>query len=266
MLPHERRDDILHLIEQDGHVEVHDLVRRYGVSVDSIRKDLQRLSKEGRCRRVYGGAVRIERSSFVDERPYFLDAPAPEQDDDALGRLAVAHRAYVEIDDGDTVFLDVSRTNVLLARLIANGGKRVVLTTNMIDVLREVSDHANVTALGTGGYLNDDLNGFIGSATVSLIEPLLFNKAFVGASGIDVDRCSVMAHSFDDGAVKSRVVQNASYKFLMANAGKFERGGMYRFASITDFSAIITDTRDPSILEKLQRYGIPALQAARPET
>ena len=276
MFQRQRRAEILDTIEREGHVVVDELASRYDVSVESIRKDLQALVKAGKCQRVYGGAVRLDGSDAArdatggtQERDTHSPAGAfptkhiPDRAGSEAGRLAVAKRAFMEINDGDSIFLDVSRTNVLLAGLLAQSDKHVILTTNMIDVMRVAANHPNITAFSTGGFLNQDLTGFVGSATVSLLEPILFSKAFVGANGIDLDRNAVLAESFDDGAVKSRVVQNASFKFLLADEEKFGRQGLYRFASLNDFEGVITDTQDPEVLEKLQRRGVPALQAYR---
>ena len=276
MFQRQRRAEILDTIEREGHVVVDELASRYDVSVESIRKDLQALVRAGKCQRVYGGAVRLDGSDAAgdttggaqerDTHPLagaFPTKHVPDCAGSEAGRLAVAKRAFMEINDGDSIFLDVSRTNVLLAGLLAQSDKHVILTTNMIDVMRAAANHPNITALSTGGFLNQDLTGFVGSATVSLLEPILFSKAFVGANGIDLDRNAVLAESFDDGAVKSRVVQNASFKFLLADEEKFGRQGLYRFASLNDFEGVITDTQDPEVLEKLQRRGVPALQAYR---
>ena len=142
-------------------MEVDDLASRFGVGVDSIRKDLQALAKEGKCNRVYGGATRIGEK---DEAPSPQGArgatqggvpqmPVASLSDEDAGRLAVAKRAYLEIHDGDSIFLDISRTNTFLADLIARGDKQVIVTTNMIEVLQKLSNLKHVTALGTGGYL-----------------------------------------------------------------------------------------------------------------
>ena len=289
MFRRERRQKILDIVRREGHVEVENLARLFGVGVDSIRKDLQHLAKAGKLIRVYGGATRLDdekdaRSSSHAKHALHASTNAahatdaqgdvsPDIDAQRLGqgsqanylaRLAVARRAYLEINPGDSVFLDVSRTNAILARLIAEGDKKVIVTTNMIDILRTLSNLPHVTALGTGGYLNVQLNGFVGSATVSLLEPLLFAKAFIGASGVDLDRAAVTSNNIDSGSVKERVIHNASYKFLLADEAKFKLRGAYRFASLSDFSAVITDAQDPEVLRKLQMLAIPTLRALPP--
>lgn len=282
MFRRERRTEILELLDLYGRVEVDKLAERFGVGPDSIRKDLQALAKEGKCIRVYGGATSIPASDAdsADSSPSASQGPSQSgtpaapgshvtgekngpspspalTDPEDLGRIAVAQRAYLEIHSGDSIFLDISRTNSFLADFIARGDKQVIVTTNMIEVLQKLSNLDHVTALGTGGYLNVQLNGFVGDTTISLLEPLLFSKAFIGASGVDLDNAAVTSNNIDSGSVKERVIHNASYKFLLADSQKFEEKGMFRFASLNDFSAVITDTQDPVVLDKLRRLGIP---------
>ncbi len=63
----------------------------------------------------------------------------------------------------------------------------------------------------------------------------------------------------DDGSVKQRALQNASYKFLLADRSKFRIHKGYRFASVNDFTAVITDETNPDILRAIVRTGTPAL-------
>lgn len=182
-------------------------------------------------------------------------------DGNDIGRMAVAQRAYEEIADGDSIFLDISRTNSYLATLIASGPKHVIVTTNMLDVMQKLANKPNITVLGTGGYLNVQLNGFVGSATVSLIEPLLFSKAFIGVYGVSVRENSVMAHTAESAAIKRALLKNSSYRYLLADASKFSLEGPNRFGSIDDFSAVITDSPDHEVLDALGKLGVPTIRA-----
>lgn len=296
MFPKERREEIVRIIDTNGHATVGSLAEHFGVSVDSIRKDLSILARGGLCRREYGGAFRVDHAgaaaltmpqsivpSLSDQQETHAPSPdstptdpisesheiaTPVQLEQAHaaevlatdeGRRAVAARAWLEINNGDAVFLGVSRTSLFLADYIAAGDKTLIVTTNMIDVLPRLSKNPKVTALSTGGYLNVRLTGYTGPATISLLEPLLFSKAFIGTSGINLNSKAVLAESVDDGRVNEQVLQNASYCFLLADASKFSPSGGYRYASITDFSGIITDTTDTEILSGIAATGTPVL-------
>lgn len=265
-----------------GFATVEDLAQRFGVSVDSIRKDLKQLQKEGKIQREYGGALRI--GGPKPEQKPVTPSPISEPEEELLGvsehqsiaqtiaqtftsksvredagRRSVAARAYMELNNGDAVFLGISRTNLFLADLIREGDKRLIVTTNMIDVLPRLSGNPKVTALATGGYLNALSNGFTGQTTISLLEPLLFTKVFLGAYGVNLDNRAVLAMTSDDARINEQVLKNGTYKFLLVDSEKFSIHGGVRYASVSDFSAVISDTRDAKIMQRIAATGTPIL-------
>ena len=258
MFPRERRRAIAEYIDVQGHATVEELASRFDVSVDSIRKDLKVLVGEGKCKREYGGATRIEHERSEAQLLQEALERAGEEDEER-SRRAVAARAYMEISDGDAIFLDVSRTCLYIAELLAAGDKRCIVTTNMIDIPTVLAKNPKVTALATGGYLSPDMRGFTGPTTISLLEPLLFEKAFISCSSISVQKRAVMADVMDDGLVKQRAIANSTYEFLLAEQWKFSSRAGYRFASITDFTAVITDCADVALLGQIASMGIPTL-------
>lgn len=250
---------------------VNELADDFDLSVDSIRKDLQYLARKKKCRRVYGGAIKnapathaVQEVDASTDHPISdaasLDGEVVSVDEVDTARLALAQRAFLEINSGDFIFLDISQTNLLLARLLAQSDKRLIVTTNMLGIMRELSNRPQITAIATGGYLNVQLNGFVGSTTVSMLEPLLFEKAFIGVSGINIDKLVATSKDIDSGMVKKQAMKNATYKFLMVDSDKFSKPGAFEFASLDDFSAIITDSDNHLILDKIRRRGIPILQ------
>lgn len=258
MFPKERRKQILEMVNASGFATVENLSKHFGVSVDSIRKDLKVLQNEGKIKREYGGALKVDEPP-VEEAPSTPAAVAEREAVVEQGRRDVAARAWLEINDGDAIFLGVSRTNVYLADLIAAGDKHLIVTTNMIDVLQHLAGNPRVTALATGGYLNVLNNGFTGPACISLLEPLLFSKAFLGTCGIDLGTSAVLATTTDDGKVDDQVLKNASYRFLLADHEKFSIHSGYRWASISNFTAVITDSTNPNVLRAIAATGTPVL-------
>lgn len=261
MFPRQRRERILAMLEASGHVTVDQLSQAFGVSVDSIRKDLGVLAKAGLCRREYGGACRVAPPVVIPTSSPVLADTSDTTLIGTEGSLAIAQRAWEEINDGDAIFLDVSRINLLLADLIAQGNKRLIVTTNMLEIPQRLAGNPLVSTLATGGHLNAQLTGFLGSTTISLLEPLLFGKAFIGVHGVNVTESAVMAFDTDDGAIKQRVLANASQSYLMANRGKFYMKDGYRFASINDFTTVITDENNSEVISAVEASGCSVLRA-----
>lgn len=273
MFPNERREGILAYLETQGRVTVEELAELFDISVDSIRKDLKALSKQGLLKRVYGGAIRIDREAeaptpsdiaaaasaarIIPEPTATIGSAADPAKEES--RRQVASRAYMEINDGDAIFLDISETSRHIAEMLAAGDKRCIVTTNMIDIPAILAKNPLVTALVTGGYLSPDMRGFTGPTTISLLEPLLFEKAFISCTGISLPKRSVTCDTMENGQVKQRAIENATYKFLLAEHSKFDFHAGYRFASLTDFTAIITGTTDVGLLGDIAAMGVPAL-------
>lgn len=268
LFPRERKRAIARLIEEQGSVRVDELAERFSISVDSIRKDLKSLADEGLCRREYGGAVRVsppgaahDASAAPTDAVQEAPSPTTTQQDARRenSRRTIAARAYMEIADGDAVFLDVSRTSLYIAELLARGDKRCIVTTNMMDISTVLAKNPKVTALITGGYLTPDMRGFTGPTTISLLEPLLFEKAFIACSGVNVANRAVMTDLMDDGMVKQRAIENATYRFLLAEDWKFSVRSGYRFSSTTDFTGVITDCADTETLRAISSDGVATL-------
>ncbi len=229
----ERQDAIAEQIQTDGRVTVSDLAQRYDVSEDCIRKDLKTLAEEGRCKKVYGGAIRVE---AAPDRNIFHRIGVRTDE-----KRRIAEQSYELIGDGDTVFLDVSTTNIALAELLAAGTKRCIVVSNMIDLLQILAQNPLLKVLSTGGTVNLELNGFVGTMTVDALAPMRFNKSFIGALGIDMETGGVLTFDVDDAAVKRTALARTETPYLVADLQKFGAPGNYEFASVADFTALITD-------------------------
>lgn len=251
MFLQERQNAIAELIAEQGRVAVSDLAARFDVSEDCIRKDLKQLVEEGRAKKVYGGAIRPE--------------AAPERvvlnrvDTNADAKRAIAERAYALIEPGDTVFLDVSSTNHYLAQLLAAGDTHCQVVSTMIDILQILAANPLVTAVGTGGTVNRELNGFVGVRTVEALGPLRFDRAFIAALGVDAVSGDVLTFDADDGIVKRCALERSREAYLVADAEKFGAWGTYAYGNVRDFTAVITAPATPALVKSLEEAGAVVL-------
>ena len=250
MFLQERQNAIADLIAEQGRVAVADLAARFDVSEDCIRKDLKQLVEEGRAKKVYGGAIRPEAPL---ERVVLNRV-----DINADAKRAIAERAYGLIEPGDTVFLDVSSTNHYLAQLLAAGDTRCQVVT-MIDILQILAANPLVAAVGTGGTVNRELNGFVGARTVEALGPLRFDRAFIAALGVDAASGDVLTFDADDGIVKRCALESSREAYLVADAEKFGAWGTYAYGNVRDFAAVITAPATPALVESLEEAGATVL-------
>ena len=250
MFTEERLSEIEKRLRSRGKVKVKELSEYFQVTEDCIRKDLKILENAGKLKRTYGGAILsqdypLERD-VIDRRNYHLE-----------NKKIIARKAFQLIRDGETIFLDISTTNIELARLLAESGKRVEAVSNMIDIVQILGTGRNITAISTGGIMYRTVNVFMGAAAIEAIKRYSFEKVFVGCCGMDM-----MSHSFttmgvEDGLTKKAAISSGRHKYIVMEREKFYFNESYKYAELDEVDGIITEEYpDESVKNILDSYGV----------
>ena len=250
MFTEERLDAILQNLHQDGKVRVKTLSEQFQVTEDCIRKDLKVLENAGKLKRTYGGAILsqdypLERD-VIDRRTYNEDK-----------KIIIAKKAAELIKDHETIFLDISTTNIKLAEILVETRKRLVVVSNMIDILQILARSSTITPIGTGGTMYRTVNGFMGAATIEVIKQYSFDRAFIGSCGVDMVDLSITTLGVEDGLTKKAALQSSRHKYIVMERDKFYFNDSYKFAHFDDINGIITDENpDQSTMNVLDSAGI----------
>lgn len=234
MFMEERLNEILAIIKEEKKVLVKELSEKFNVSESMIRKDLQRLEKEGKIKRTYGGAI-LERESSYDEKTnsrVFIDLESKSY----LGELVVDI-----IEDNDVVFLDISTTNHTIAMMLGATKKNLTIITNMNRIAMEFDRAPNVDVILIGGRYNKKLGGTVGSAAIEEIKKFKISKAFVGAGGINIEENFISNFNYDEAAVKKEILRCSKKRYIVANYEKLYKDGAYKFATLDDIDYIVTE-------------------------
>lgn len=250
MFTEERQEAIEQCLQEQGKVRVKQLSERFQVTEDCIRKDLKILENAGKLKRTYGGAILsqdypLERD-VVDRKNYHVDK-----------KKLIAQKAIKLIKDNETIFLDISTTNIKLAELLAESRKKVVVVSNMIDILQILAKNPQITAIGTGGMMYRTVNGFMGVAAIEIIKQYSFDRAFIGSCGIDMVDYSITTLGVEDGLTKKAALQSSRHKYIVMEREKFYFNDSYKFAHFDDINGIITDEApDNTIVNSLEMAGV----------
>jgi len=234
MFTEERHQEILNILYKEGKVVVKELSVKFDVTEDCIRKDLKSLKMQVQLKRTYGGAVL---NSELSSGHYIIT----KRNIDVHAKNTIAMRAFNIINDMETIFLDISTTNIILSKLLDKSAKRVTVVTNMLEIVNILSGKNNITVISTGGILNKNLEGFTGVSAIQFISNYKFDKTFIGNCGIDVFDRSITTFEMDDGTTKKAVVESGKKNYLVMESKKFHCDGNYKFATIDDIDCIITD-------------------------
>ena len=250
MLAIERKNEILDKLRAEQRVLVSDLAAYYHVTEETIRRDLDKLEKEGYATKTYGGAILSQdyplKRDVVDRRQFNLDK-----------KRTIAAKAFKLIKNNETIFLDISTTNIELAKLLAGSNMRVVVVSNMIDILQILATNPSITAIGTGGTMYQTVNGFMGAATIEVIKQYSFDRAFIGSCGVDMTDCAITTLGVEDGLTKKAAVNSSRHKYVVMERDKFYFNDSYKYAYFDDISGIVTDEfPDDTIVSALERAGV----------
>ena len=153
----------------------------------------------------------------------------------------IAHKAFSLLKTGETKFLDISTTNILLAQLIASSNLQLTLITNMIDILKAFDIGTATKLISTGGIYNPIINGFVGSSVNQIIEQYNFDKVFIGVCGINVQAGCLTTMELEEGLSKKTMMNAGKNVYIVMENKKFQFDGPYIFASTEKLTGIITE-------------------------
>lgn len=250
MFTDERLETIIQMLHKDGRLKVKDLSEQFKVTEDCIRKDLKVLENSGKLKRTYGGAILSQdyplQRDVIDRRTVHVRE-----------KELIAQKAVELVNDNETVFLDISTINIKLAELLVESRKRVVVISNMIDILQVLARSTTITAIGTGGTMYRTVNGFMGIACAEIIKQYSFDKAFIGSCGVDMTDSSITTLGVEDGLTKHAAIASSRHKYIVMERDKFYYNDSYKFAHFDDIDGIITDAEpDKETMKNLDKAGV----------
>lgn len=241
-----RQREILEVLARQGRVTTDDLADRFGVAVQTIRRDLVEMADAGRLTRIHGGAV--PRSGTVN-----IDY----QDRRALDREAkdqIARVIAAGIAPGASVFLNIGTTTEAVANALLEHDDLLVVTNNM-NVARTMAANASAEIVLTGGTLRRKDGGLTGSAAIRTIEQFRFDVAVIGCSALD-ENGDILDFDVEEVAVSQAILRQARQSWLAADSGKFTRTAPVRIASFAELDVVATDRPLPGHLaQKCADWG-----------
>ena len=251
MFTEERHKYILDLLDRNGKIFVKDLSKEFKVSESMIRKDLKVLEKKNLLRRTYGGAINIDNTainikSFNNRISENIDL-----------KNIIVQKAFNELDDNDTIFLDSYTTSFMIAKLIVENNKQLTIITNMFEIASLITPNIITKFIFIGGDYNSYVGGSIGSHAIEQINNYRCNKAFLGCTGIDLRDGTISTSLSEDAATKKAITNISDKLFLVTLNEKFKKNGSFKFSNLFDFYGIITEQLpDESITLNLKEYYI----------
>ncbi|MGF1450886.1 MAG: DeoR/GlpR family DNA-binding transcription regulator [Opitutales bacterium] len=247
MLTPERQQQILELVEAKGAVRTVDLAEQFGVTDETIRRDLQALENAGHINRVHGGAVsltaRPKLQSFSERRVVEVER-----------KRAIARAALELVQPGEVLAFDSSTTAFELVCLLPDQPGRVI--TNAHPVLHQLVDAQHLQLVCTGGRYHATTRSYNGVDAIALLRKHHIQKAIISCVGLDLEHGA--SEGFEQQAVfKEALVQHADEVILLCDATKLEHRSEYFFCPLERVTHLITDAgASAGFVGKLRDAGV----------
>ncbi|MBT0958436.1 DeoR/GlpR transcriptional regulator [Alphaproteobacteria bacterium KMM 3653] len=227
-----RQAVVLSRVLGSGFVTIEALAEEFGVSAQTVRRDIITLSEKGLLQRFHGGAgpVGAAESARLDHAAK-RDVAKPE-------KHLVGARAAAIIPDGASVFLDVGTTiECCAARLAQRKGFRIFTTSIRTALLFDPEAHeVNVI----GGRLSGRDGSLTGEEVILRLNDLRIDVALIACSAVD-DTERVMDFNTSKIAVKKAAMNAAAASYLLCTTSKFGRTALATIAPMSRFQSIITE-------------------------
>ncbi len=235
MYAEERQDAIAVLVRQRGRVSVTDVADRFGVTTETVRRDLAALERLGLVRRVHGGAVPTAALSIV------VEPGVAERDSSQAQQKERIARAALELipPAGGSLLLDAGTTTSRLARLLPVD-RDLVVVTNGVPIAAQLAGLAGVRLHLLGGRIRGITQAAVGEEAVRALGDLRVDVAFVGTNALTVDH-GLSTPDADEASVKRAMVRAAQRVVVLADSSKVGREHLFRFAALDQVDVLVTD-------------------------
>lgn len=236
MIPNQRQNDLLNEVRARGAVSVEALADKFGVTLQTVRRDVQRLAEAGLVARFHGG-VRIPASTT--ENIAYRQRQALQAD----GKARIAKAVAARIPNGCSLILNLGTTTEAIAReLLLHQGLRVI--TNNLNVATILSDNPDCELVMVGGVVRSRDRGVVGEAAVDFIRQFKVDIGLIGISGIEDDG-SLRDFDYREVMVARTIIEHSREVWLAADHSKFNRPAMAEVARLAQIDALFTDESPP---------------------
>lgn len=216
------------LTEAGGNLTSSQLETLFDVSVQTIRKDLNILSKLGLVRRVHGGIktpVKSHNLSFANRQVIHLEA-----------KQKIAKELVAQLPKKSSLFLGIGTTPLQVAiELSKHQGYTVV--TNNLNIALVLSQNIDITVYLSGGKLRHTDQDLMGTCTDDFLAQFQVNCGIFGVGGISASG-DLLDFSLDESQISKVIMKNCERRILAADSSKFGRHALIKTAHLADIDEL----------------------------
>lgn len=236
MLTNARQKMIESIALRDGEVIISHVAKELGVSIETIRRDINSMCAQNLLTKVHGGAVPTQIP--ISEASYRQRKNSSSAVKNRLGQAAASF-----VKNHQVIAFSTGTTMEAIASHISGVHDITALTNSLpiADIFTEMYDRNEYDGkvILFGGKLHPTEHLTYGNAVIEQISRYYADILFVGAAALCEDGLTITAA--EEGSIASALLQSASKVILVIESRKMDKRSVYRFASLDEVDILITD-------------------------
>ncbi|MGE0284473.1 MAG: DeoR/GlpR family DNA-binding transcription regulator [Rhizobiaceae bacterium] len=236
----ERHQKIRSQLSAFGQVSIDRIIEDFGVSRETVRRDLMEMELAGELRRVRGGAVPVMR----EDTSFRIRMTLRQQE-----KRAIAATALRLLQNGLTIFMDAGATSAAMAEMLAgpNGLTDITIITNSVDVAQQLAERPGEpmrrfrVVMLAGDFKQEPMETH-GAATINDIYRYRADLALLAPWGVDA-RLGATNYFLHGAEIARAMVQNAERTIILADHSKVGAPARSVFCPVDEIDHLIVDAK-----------------------
>ena len=254
MSPNPRQALLLELVKNQGSASIEFLAEKFDVTLQTVRRDVQRMSELGLLARFHGG-VRLP--SSTTENITYRQRQVLSSD----AKTRIAKEVAKRVPNGCSLIMNIGTTMETIAHALLQHQELRVITNNL-NVAAILSNNPDCEVIVTGGVVRSMDRRIVGEATVDFIRQFKVDIGLIGISGIEDDG-TLRDHDFREVKVARAIIEHSRQVWLAADHTKFNRPAMVKLAPMSDIDCLFTDMQpSATFIEMMEQAGVECVVAS----
>lgn len=241
-----RYELIKQYIIKKNHVTLKELEDEFNVSMNTIRRDVNKILEDPKFEKVYGG-VSVKKDTLIN----FADRNIENKD----AKKEIAKEAAKLVKPHDLIYIDSGTTTKYILDYL-DADMDISIITNSLDVVLKAEKFDNIPVFLVGHIFKKSTRSFVGIETDELGTKYNINKAFMAATAVSTTN-GLMNSDVMEYEIKKQAIEKASQVYLLADHNKFDKSTLLTYAPLKSIHHLITDLPlSQSYIDYLDNYGI----------
>ncbi len=236
----ERKQCICEMLEMNGSVSIGELMKKFDVSVETVRRDLLQLERQGKLRRIHGGA--IPHGGIKKEESLAVRISEFEKEKEELSQTAVTL-----INDGDIIAVDCGSTAIKLCEAIVTGIDSLTVLTASLDNFNILRRNPRINVILIGGLFSEEDNVFYGRISLETIKHYHVSKCFIFPYAISLKN-GISGYCGHASYMQEAMMSISDKVIILADSNKFEKSAFEKLSDTDKSFTYVTDSKLPEVI------------------